>query len=43
MFNFSGSTKKRVVNLGNKKLGYNNKINFLEQSRLQRQEREYQK
>ena len=43
MYNFSGSSKKRVVNLGNKKLGNNNKTNFLEQSRLQRQEREYKK
>ncbi|KAL6452038.1 HUL5 E3 ubiquitin-protein ligase HUL5 [Candida maltosa Xu316] len=42
MLNFSGSTKKRVVNLGNKKQGYGNK-SFLEQSRLQRQERELSK
>ncbi|RCK59278.1 putative E3 ubiquitin-protein ligase HUL5 [Candida viswanathii] len=42
MLNFSGQTKRRVVNLGNKKQGYGNK-NFLEQSRLQRQERELAK
>lgn len=42
MLNFSGQTKRRVVNLGNKKQGYGNR-NFLEQSRKQRQERELEK
>lgn len=42
MLNFSGQTKRRVVNLGNRKQGFGNK-NFLEQSRLQRQERELAK
>lgn len=42
MLNFSGQTKRRVVNLGNRKQGFGNN-NFLEQSRLQRQERELAK
>ncbi|KAI5955323.1 HUL5 [Candida jiufengensis] len=40
MLNFSGQTKKRSVNLGNNKsTGFGNR-NFLEQSRLQRNERQ---
>ena len=37
MLNFTGSTKRRVVNLGNKSGG---NVNYLEQQRLQRQQRE---
>lgn len=39
MLNFTGSTKKRVVNLGNRTTGANQQ-RFLEQQRLQRLERE---
>ena len=34
MINFTGNTKKRVVNLGNKKS--NDTTNYLEKTRLQR-------
>lgn len=37
MLNFTGQTKKRVVNLGNKK---NANANYLERTRLQREQRE---
>lgn len=40
MLNFTGQTKKRVVNLGNKS---NGGVNFLEQTRQQRQAREEQR
>lgn len=40
MLNFTGQTKKRVVNLGNKQ---SSAVNFLEQTRLQRQAREEQR
>lgn len=40
MLNFTGQTKKRVVNLGNKQ---SSSVNFLEQTRLQRQAREEQR
>ncbi|KAG7665146.1 HUL5 [[Candida] subhashii] len=40
MINFSGSTKKRVVNLGNRRSGTLASGNFLERSRLQRLEKE---
>ena len=41
MINFTGNTKKRVVNLGNKKS--NDTTNYLEKTRLQRQQREEQR
>ncbi|CUM54551.1 uncharacterized protein AC631_02252 [Debaryomyces fabryi] len=41
MINFTGNTKKRVVNLGNKKS--NDATNYLEKTRLQRQQREEQR
>lgn len=41
MINFTGNTKKRVVNLGNKKS--NDNTNYLEKTRLQRQQREEQR
>lgn len=44
MINFTGQTKKRVVNLGNRRPSNNsNSKNFLQQSILQRQQREEQR
>lgn len=42
MINFTGQTNKRVVNLGNRRSGTSSR-NYLEQTRLQRQQRESQR
>lgn len=41
MFNFTGETRKRVVNLGNKR--WTDNRNYLEKTRIQRQQREEQR